>query len=163
MTNAPILVIIVRMGQLPKDIAKQLGIVSVEKRVDLSAVLKDRYHHRMTYQQIAEKHGVSKQCIHAKLQNFEEKLGDPEELRGFQDIEADIQAAIKRKYSSHLLTVDPAKMSAKDAAMVYGIIYDKNRLQTGQSTSNQSVFFHIVGESDTQDVVVIPSPADDSE
>ena len=151
------------MSKLPPDIAKQLGLVTVEKPVDLAACLKDRYHHRMTYQQIAEKYGVSKQCIHAKLQNFQEQLGDPEELRGFQDVEAEIQAAIKRKYSSHLLTADTAKMSPKDAAMVYGIMYDKNRLQTGQSTSNQSVFFHIVSESDTQDVVVLPSSEDDSE
>ncbi len=84
----------------------------------------------------------------SRIKGFEEQLGDPDELRGFQDVEADIQTAIKRRISSQLLTVDLSKTSPKDLAMVYGITYDKNRLQTGQSTSNQSVFFTIVSESD---------------
>ena len=149
------------MSKLPQDIAKQLGLVPVERKLDLSACLKDRYHHRMTYKQIADKYGVTPQAVHSRLQAFEEKLGDPDELKSFQDIEADIQNAVKRRYSSHLLDADLSKMSPKDAAMVYGIMYDKNRLQTGQSTSNQSVFFHIVSESDTQDVVILPSQDDD--
>lgn len=139
------------MDNIPKDIALALGLCKPDKvvnRLDLSACLKDRYHHKMTYQQIADKYGVHKSAVYQKLQTFEAQLGDPEELAGFRDIEADIQSAIKRKYSSHLLNCPTDKMSPKDAAMVYGIVYDKNRLQTGQSTSNQSVFFTIVSESD---------------
>lgn len=139
------------MNGIPKDIARALGLGIPDKRqnkLDLSACLKDRYHHRMTYQQIADKYGVHKSAVHERLQKFEAQLGDPEELRGFQDVEADIQSAIKRRFSSRLLDVDLDKCSPKDLAMVYGITYDKNRLQTGQSTSNQSVFFSVVSESD---------------
>ena len=139
------------MDNIPRDIALALGLSKPAKtpnRLDLSACLKDRYHHRMTYQQIADKYGVNKSAVHERLQRFEAQLGDPEELRGFQDVEADIQAAIKRRFSSKLLDVDLSKTSPKDLAMVYGITYDKNRLQTGQSTSNQSVFFSVVSESD---------------
>lgn len=132
---------------------KALGIASVEgtrqaNRLDLSACLKDRYHHRLTYQQIADKYGVSKPAVFERLKGFIEKMGDSEELQGFQDVEDKIQAAIKQRYSSHLLNVDIDKLGAKDAAIVYSCIYDKHRLQTGQSTNNQSVFFTIVAESD---------------
>lgn len=150
------------MDGIPKDIALALGLSIPDKRsdkLDLSACLKDRYHHRMTFQQIADKYGVAKQSVHEKLRAFTEQLGDPEELRAFQDIEADIQSAVKRRISSKLLTVDLDKASARDLAVTYGVIYDKNRLQTGQSTSNQSVFFHLVSESDDappQDVVSEP-------
>jgi len=153
------------MEQIPKDIALALGLEKPDKvinRLDLSACLKDRYHHRMTYQQIADKYGVHKSAVHQKLTTFEAQLGDPEELRGFQDVEADIQAAIKRRFSSKLLDCDLSKTSPRDLATVYGITYDKNRLQTGQSTSNQSVFFSVVSESDEANspeiIDVTPSP-----
>ena len=147
------------MANTDKSILAALGFsqpVKTPNRLDLSACLKDRYHHRMTYQQIADKYGVNKSAVHERLQRFEAQLGDPEELRGFQDVEADIQAAIKRRISSKLLDVDLSKASARDLAVTYGVIYDKNRLQTGQSTSNQSVFFAVVADSDTQDVVSGP-------
>ncbi len=142
------------MDNIPKDIALALGLTPATKvakpvtKLDLSSCLKDRYHHRMSYSDIARKYGVTPQAVMSRIKGFEEQLGDPDELRGFQDVEADIQTAIKRRISSQLLTVDLSKTSPKDLAMVYGITYDKNRLQTGQSTSNQSVFFTIVSESD---------------
>lgn len=150
------------MSDIPKDIALALGLEVPKRtvnRLDLSACLKDRYHHRMTFQAIADKYGVSKQAVQDRLSSFTAQLGDPEELRGFQDVEADIQAAIKRRISSKLLDVDLDKASPRDLAVSYGVIFDKNRLQTGQSTSNQSVFFHLVSESDDappQDVVSEP-------
>lgn len=139
------------MDNIPKDIALALGLstpATKVDRLDLSACLKDRYHHRLSFQAIADKYGVSRQAVQQRLQAFTDQLGDPDALKGFQEIEADIQSAIKRRFSSHLLDADISKLGAKDAAMVYGIVYDKNRLQTGQSTSNQSVFFTIVSESD---------------
>jgi predicted DNA-binding protein YlxM (UPF0122 family) len=126
-----------------------LGIVEkTANKLDLSACLKDRYHHRMTFQAIADKYGVSRSAVFQRLEDFTNKLGDPDELRSFQDMEADIQSAIKRRFSSELLNVDLSKTSPRDLAVTYGVIYDKHRLQTGQSTNNQSVFFQIVADSD---------------
>lgn len=150
------------MEQMPRDIAIALGLPTPQKKLDLSQCLKDRYHHKMTLQAIADKHGVSIQAVHDRLKRFTAQLGDPDELASFKDMEADIQSAIKRRFSSKLLEVDLDKTSPKDLAMVYGITYDKNRLQTGQSTSNQSVFFSVVSESDEADspniIDVTPSP-----
>lgn len=115
----------------------------------------------MSFQAIADKYGCSKQAVMERINKFSALLGDPGELRGFQDLEGDIQTAIKQRFSSELLTVDLSKTSPKDLAMVYGITYDKNRLQTGQSTSNQSVFFQVVSESDDatpQHIDITPSP-----
>jgi len=154
------------MEQMPQDIARALGLATIPTRqpakLDLSQCLKDRYHHRMSYQAIADKYGASKQAVMERINKFEALLGDRNELASFKDLEADIQAAIKKRYSSELLTVDLSKTSPKDLAMVYGITYDKNRLQTGQSTSNQSIFFQVVADSDeanTPDCIdVTPSP-----
>lgn len=139
------------MEHIPRDIAIALGLEKSTKpanRLDLSACLKDRYHHRMTYQAIADKYKVSKPAVFDLLKRFSGQLGDPDELASFKDMEADIQSAIKRRFSSELLNVDLSKTSPKDLATVYGITYDKNRLQTGQSTSNQSIFFAVVADSD---------------
>lgn len=143
------------MNNTDKSILAALGLEPVTKivtrsdrKLDLSQCLKDRYHHKLTLQAIADKYGVSKQAVADRLQRFSDQLGDPDELASFKDVEADIQAAIKRRFSSALLDVDISKTSPKDLATVYGITYDKNRLQTGQSTSNQSVFFSVVSESD---------------
>jgi predicted DNA-binding protein YlxM (UPF0122 family) len=139
------------MASNDKDILAALGVVPTKKiinRLDLSSCLKDRYHHKLSYQAIADKYGVSSSAVYQLLDRFATQLGDPEELSAFKDVEADIQSAIKRRFSSELLSVDLSKTSPKDLATVYGITYDKNRLQTGQSTSNQSVFFSIVSESD---------------
>ena len=147
------------MANTDKSILAALGVVEIVKpvgKLDLSACLKDRYHHKLSYQAIADKYGVTQQAVHQRLQSFAAQLGDPDELASFRDMEADIQSAIKRRFSSKLLEVDLDKTSPKDLAMVYGITYDKNRLQTGQSTSNQSVFFAVVADSDTQDVVSGP-------
>lgn len=157
------------MDKIPKDIARALGIEVIDKpvvRLDLSAILKDRYHHRLSYRDIATKYGCTFQAVQQRLQGFEAKLGDPEELRAFQDIEADIQSAIKRRISSALLDADLSKSSPKDLAVTYGVMYDKNRLQTGQSTSNQSVFFSIVADSDDatpQHIDITPSPESPTE
>lgn len=146
------------MDGLDPKVAKALGLVAEKPvaKLDLSQVIKDRYHHRMTLQAIAQKYGVSHQAVSDRLAKFTAQLGDPDELQAFTDAEERIQAAIKQRYSSHLLATDLTKCSPRDAAIVYGTIYDKNRLQTGQSTSNQSVFFHCVQDSDTQDVVPDP-------
>ena len=143
------------MDDIPRNIALALGLETVtkivtrtDKKLDLSQCLKGRYHHKLTLQAIADKYGASKQAVMERINKFEALLGDRNELASFKDLEADIQSAIKKRYSSELLTVDLSKTSPKDLAMVYGITYDKNRLQTGQSTSNQSVFFSVVSESD---------------
>lgn len=153
------------MSKTERDILAALGVVETAKpvaRLDLSACLKDRYHHKLSLQQIAEKYGTSHQAVSQRLKGFIEQLGDPDELASFKDMEADIQSAIKRRFSSKLLEVDLDKTSPKDLAMVYGITYDKNRLQTGQSTSNQSVFFSVVSESDEANppeiIDVTPTP-----
>lgn len=163
MTGAAHVIIFVRMDKIPQDIARALGLPTVTKivtRLDLSACLKDRYHHKMSMQQIADKYGVTKQAVQQRLAAFACQLGDPEELSGFRDVEADIQTAIKRRISSQLLAVDLSKTSAKDLALTYAIAYDKHRLQTGQSTSNQSVFFQIVADSDdaTPSIIDVTPP-----
>jgi hypothetical protein len=143
-----------------REILDSLGLESSKpvNRLDLSACLKDRYHHKLTYQAIGDKYGVSAAAVCQRLSKFQEQLGDPEDLQSFQDLEGNIQAAIKRRFSSELLKVDLSKTSPKDLAMVYGITYDKHRLQTGQSTSNQSVFFSIVADSDQADTPTASDP-----
>ena len=42
---------------------------------------------------------------------------------------------------------DIEKASLRDKVIAAGVLFDKERLERGQSTSNQSMFFHVVAEA----------------
>lgn len=120
-------------------------------RIDLSKALELRYKNHLTIQQIADYFGVTKQSVFERLQRFQAMLGDSEELEAFKNHEAAVQDAVRARFSAHLLTADLEKCSPRDAAIVYGTIYDKNRLQTGQSTANLAQIFARAMESGEDD------------
>lgn len=79
-------------------------------------------------------------------------------LESFKKSRADIFAGIQESVAASLSEEDIKKASVRDRTILLGTLYDKERLERGQSTSNQSVFFRLVEESDQartpQDIVV---------
>ncbi len=116
-------------------------------RVDLVKAIQCRKK-GMSFQEIATLQGVSKQAVKQRIDGFLKELGDREEVQAFKEFEVDIQDAIRLKYTRRMLDDEVVnKTSGKDAAMIYGITYDKSRLERGQSTNNTSLFFHVVSEA----------------
>lgn len=61
---------------------------------------------------------------------------DEIDLEAFKSNRADLMAMKQAQVLGALTIEDVEKASAKDKALVYGILYDKERLERGQSTSN---------------------------
>jgi predicted DNA-binding protein YlxM (UPF0122 family) len=134
-----------RIDNLPAEIQNLLPD-KPRGKIDLEKALKLRLVNNNTLQEIADVFGVSRQSIHEALQPY---VGNSEiNLKTWKDNRADILAVHQSRVLSSLTDSDLEKASARDKAIVFGTLYDKERLERGQSTSNQSVFFHIVQESD---------------
>ena len=99
----------------------------------------------LTQYQLAEINKVSQQSISAMLLRYgiNSKC-----LESFKKNRADIFAGIQETVAGSLSEADIKNASVRDRTILLGTLYDKERLERGQSTSNQSVFFHLVAESD---------------
>ena len=87
----------------------------------------------LSHRQIAELIHVERSAVSQRLAGIDDQITWVDEYR--KD-----RALILAYYQRHLLTfLTPAKLrkaSARDLIVGMGILYDKERLETGQSTSN---------------------------
>ncbi len=119
------------------------------KRVNVLEAYKLRTQHHLTYQQIADLQGVKQQSVHSALTQFIESLPSDDQLQGFTDSRADLLNATSQRLLASLADPDViAKANLRDRAVTFGIIYDKHRLETAQSTSNISVLSKIISQAD---------------
>ena len=124
--------------QKPGDKAeKQLA-----KRVDIAKAFELR-RKGLTYQQIGDLMGVSRQAVNQILARFEELIEHSASVpddTGFADV-------MRGAAIIHVLdSVQPAKrakMDGKAHAIAAACLIDKARLVAGQSTSNVSVLFQV--------------------
>lgn len=129
-----------------------MAIQTVERRIDPIKALEYRLK-GITYTDIGTllcpDQPFSAQAVQNCLIRFESFLKDADLLPSFQTNRANLIDAIEYKLLASL-TDDEAiqKMSYRDRAVSYGIIVDKRRLETGQSTSNISVLGKIVQQAD---------------
>jgi hypothetical protein len=99
----------------------------------------------LTHKQIAKANNVSQQAV---SQMFARYGIDHNYLESFKTHRADILAGLQETVVGTLSLDDIKGASFRDRTVALGILYDKERLERGQSTSNSSVFFQIVAESD---------------
>lgn len=89
-----------------------------------------------TQTQVAKSVNVSKQAVSQMLQRYgiESKF-----LESFKENRADILAGMQDTVLASLTEVDLNKASLRDRVISFGVLYDKERLERGQSTSNVAV------------------------
>jgi predicted DNA-binding protein YlxM (UPF0122 family) len=88
---------------------------------------------KYSYEQIAQAAGISKQAVWAKLNRMDNEVEDAEQFKGH---ESKILNVLRMRIINHLTVDDIKKMSPRDRVLAYGILYDKHRLETNQSTNN---------------------------
>ena len=103
--------------------------------VDKSEALDLRLNHHLSYKQIAQLQGVSKQAVHSSIKGL---LPIPE-TKVFQDHRADILANIQMKLLSQLDHDRLKKAPAGSLVLAACQLYDKERLERGESTENVSI------------------------
>lgn len=91
-----------------------------------------------------------KQAIDQALSKFDKFIQDAEHLPAFQQNRLSLLDAVEHRLMDSLLDDDVlAKANLRDRAVSYGIIVDKRRLESGQSTSNIALLSKIVQGSDS--------------
>lgn len=111
----------------------------------LAEAIKLRLENGLTLQQIADHYGVTKNAIWEGFRSA--GLGDMEGLTEFKANRGDVLADIQKRVLAALDDDKLKSASARDLATLFGILYDKERLERGQSTQNTSVFQHVIEQA----------------
>src|SRR4030067_2442444 len=111
---------------------------SVYKKATLQELITLRLIEKKTLQQIADIYGTTRQAIYKRIKQHVAML-DPQRLQDYKDNKIAILTAAEReilKYLCEPKTLQKSNLSS--LAMAFGIVYDKNRLESGLSTANIS-------------------------
>lgn len=129
-----------RKGRIPKGLKSNI----VKQIIECNKTLQ-----HPTQQNIADETGVCRQTV----ANVLDKYGiNKQELDQFVDNRVDI---VRSKQQLILDNITPAKIQTatfKDLAVGYGILLDKDRLESGQSTSNMASWTKVVQVSQAVDL-----------
>lgn len=113
--------------------------------IDVAKALTLRLTRGLTYQEIGDKFGVSKQAAHQALSKFTKLIDNPQLVKSYKNNKADMLEALELE-----LVIDLADKDKRDKASLNNIAYAvKNinemiRLERGQSTQN--VDYDLVGK-----------------
>ena len=116
-------------GPQPKHNHNQYG---QHNRVDVSQALDLKYNHFLSYDAVAKIQGVTKQAVHNRIKHL---LPTPD-TQYYQDHRADILSNIQLQLLSELDANRLKKAPAGSLVLAACQLYDKERLERGQSTAN---------------------------
>ena len=102
------------------------------RKVNVAAALDLQLNHGLSYAQMAPILGVTPSAIHRRLKHL---LPD-ESTQYYRDHRADILSHAQLQLLSQIDARRLKKVGIRDAVVSTGILYDKERLERGQSTAN---------------------------
>ena len=132
-------------------------------RIDVGKALKLRLQGN-TFEEIASIFGVTRSAVHqaiSKFETFMQGMG-PGSLTAYAEERGSILNAIEAQaaiaLSASLLDGRADKSSPRDLAVTLGVITDKRRLESGQSTSNHAILGKFILGAEAQ--LGTPQPVD---
>ncbi len=117
---------------------------SSDKPVSIERLLEYRKR-GLSYAEIGKMAGVSKQAIHQRLAPYRDAI---ENLPAFKEHRADLFAVQQSRLLNSLTDKDIKRMAPVSRVVSAGILYDKERLESGKSTANQAIICRWIGEND---------------
>lgn len=127
-------------GNLPPAAKTDTSLSGTRNRVNIGKALKMRLENGNSLSEIAAYFGVTKGAVSAALKPFSGMVEKAEAIRAYANNRSDVLDAAQ--YAAMTQFLDPVrleKMSSRDAAISYGVLYDKGRLEKGQSTQNLAI------------------------
>ena len=121
-------------------------------KIDLEKALELRLK-GLSFRDIGKYFGCAHTSVAERLRPYVQN--DDIDLDTFKKNRADLLTMKQGQVMAAMSQEDIDKASLRDKAIVFGTLYDKERLERGQSTSNQSVFFQIVQTSDQAEAIDI--------
>jgi len=99
----------------------------------------------LTHQQIADTVGCAKATVTQRLRRFPELTDGT--LQDYKEARADVLAALQARTLRTLSAEDIANAPVQARAMLFGVLYDKERLERGKSTANLATWCRVVEAS----------------
>jgi len=117
--------------------------------VDTGKLLELRRVQGLTYEEIGHVVGLAPSGVYERLKRLESILPEQNEVEIYRSRRADVlsglQAGLVARVADCLSDeTERAKISPYQAVGMFGILYDKERLETGKSTSNIATLTKIV-------------------
>ena len=117
-----------------------------DKPVPIEKLLKWRKQ-GLSYDEIGSMIGRSKQAVHQRLAPYRDAI---ENLPAFKEHRADLFAVQQSRLLNSLTDADIKRMAPASRVVSAGILYDKERLEEGKSTSNQAITCRWIGEDEEE-------------
>jgi predicted DNA-binding protein YlxM (UPF0122 family) len=117
---------------------------SSDKPVSIERLLEYRKR-GLSYAEIGKMAGVSKQAVHQRLAPYRDAI---ENLPAFKEHRADLFAVQQSRLLNSLTDADIKRMAPASRVVSAGILYDKERLESGKSTTNQAIICRWIGENE---------------
>ena len=114
--------------QYPSDLSADVR----EDPIPISRLIELRKKN-LSYNEIAELVGRTKQTVHKRLQPYVEDINN---LQSFKDHRADILAVHQARLLNSLTPDAIKECSPYQRVGMFGILYDKERIERGMSTQN---------------------------
>ena len=118
--------------QINTENTPQLLVDKVEPTIPIARIIELR-NKKLTYEEIATLLNCSTQNIHQRLQPFAKSI---DSLPSIKENRADVLAIYNDMILNSLNPDEIKKAPARDKVWMYGVLYDKERLERGQTTSN---------------------------
>ena len=109
--------------------------MAAKSKVDKKKAIQLKMEKNLSYGQIAAIQGVSRQAIHQQIQKF---IPDTQIITAFKNNRADILAHAQLKAIESYLSLDIEQHKSlveRRGLVDFGILFDKERLELGKSTS----------------------------
>jgi len=115
------------------------------RQIDIGLAIQLRLINRLTFQQIADKYGISRQSVQQRIKAFIDMLGDTEISKTYEENRAKVMTNIERVLAVEMLDKEKLK-KATTGNIAYAIdkIHNVIRLERNQSTGNQAVKIEII-------------------
>ena len=112
------------------------------RRLDVKKALELWLEHGLTYREIAKQLDTTAATVCRQLEPYKHLALD--RVDTFKALEPKLLADLSERLLLSVTDEDIKKANIRDRLTIYGILFDKRRLASGQSTQNISMFSHLV-------------------
>jgi hypothetical protein len=140
------MVVAIEVGDKYKHLTENR--MNMPKKLDLGVAVAYR-EKGLSYAAIGKLMGCAKQSVFELLNRHGVDLG---EVESFRKNRGSILAAKQKMLLDRLTDDDIKKMAARDRVLAFGILFDKERLESGKSTANLSGLIQIAQKVDNREI-----------
>ena len=97
-----------------------------------------------THETIAKATGCARESVSRALKRFGLTT---QNIIDYRENRADVLAGLQAKILASVTTADLRKANLRDKVISAGVLYDKERLETGASTSNVHILSRVIGDA----------------